>query len=532
MVTVEDVWKGALPEGTALLAGEAGLAAEISRIVSVKPRMPGLEPLQGGELVLLSLRNLHILDPDLRTDAVLESMAPLVGAVALLGEPAPAMTDLAETLAVPLFRLPATASVREVEQAVTAFLLDKRTEWYARKHEIQRILTSLAVEGGSLREIATKLAELSGCAAVITDSTGIDPIIALPGGAGLETARAVEAFAVGRGDIADISADQPPNRRERVAPRPTARLTSVARDTSGSFISVSLVGSRQSLNAEAQLVLECGMTAIAIERSRTLAVHEVAQRIGSDLVTDLMRGHGDPRDLAERARRVGYHLDGGWVAIAMEDAGRAGAASESLGARIIASGLSATRDLPLYDEGARVTLFFPISSDASPPDVRSMVDRTRRDLGRIARVNLGVSRLHAGHDSFRLASREASEALRLGPRLTPSRSVTYFDDLGIHRLLLEITPVAPLEEFHRHFIGRLVDYDEAKKADLVPTLAAWLQGPNSSAVAKRLNLHRNTLSYRMRRITEISGLDLDDPETRFSLRLALKIDELLPAREA
>jgi hypothetical protein len=49
--------------------------------------------------------------------------------------------------------------------------------------------------------------------------------------------------------------------------------------------------------------------------------------------------------------------------------------------------------------------------------------------------------------------------------------------------------------------------------------------------AEALFVHRNTLLYRMERIREISGLDLDNPETRLSIQLALRANRLLTARE-
>ena len=44
-------------------------------------------------------------------------------------------------------------------------------------------------------------------------------------------------------------------------------------------------------------------------------------------------------------------------------------------------------------------------------------------------------------------------------------------------------------------------------------------------------VHRNTLLYRVERIREIGGLDLDNPETRFNIQLALRAHRLLSARE-
>ena len=56
------------------------------------------------------------------------------------------------------------------------------------------------------------------------------------------------------------------------------------------------------------------------------------------------------------------------------------------------------------------------------------------------------------------------------------------------------------------------------------SLGAYLSsGAELKAVAKELYLHRNSVRYKLRRISEITGLDLRDPEARFQLQLALRI---------
>ncbi|MHB8992490.1 MAG: helix-turn-helix domain-containing protein [Chloroflexota bacterium] len=47
--------------------------------------------------------------------------------------------------------------------------------------------------------------------------------------------------------------------------------------------------------------------------------------------------------------------------------------------------------------------------------------------------------------------------------------------------------------------------------------------------AEYLSLHRNSLLYRLQRLAEISGHDMEDPETRLSLQVALKVRQLLEA---
>jgi len=53
-------------------------------------------------------------------------------------------------------------------------------------------------------------------------------------------------------------------------------------------------------------------------------------------------------------------------------------------------------------------------------------------------------------------------------------------------------------------------------------LRTWLQASsNASEASRQLNLHPTTLRYRLTRIKELSGLDLDDPRVRLVCELLL-----------
>ena len=72
--------------------------------------------------------------------------------------------------------------------------------------------------------------------------------------------------------------------------------------------------------------------------------------------------------------------------------------------------------------------------------------------------------------------------------------------------------------------SRLIAYDEARNASMVGTLQAWLDAQGDIIAASAAShVHQNTLRYRLKRIGEISEVDLDDPETRFALALQLRI---------
>ncbi|MBI0293035.1 helix-turn-helix domain-containing protein [Streptomyces sp. PRKS01-29] len=67
---------------------------------------------------------------------------------------------------------------------------------------------------------------------------------------------------------------------------------------------------------------------------------------------------------------------------------------------------------------------------------------------------------------------------------------------------------------------------------LAETLAAYLDhGGSAPRTADALHLHRTSLYYRLRRITELTGLDLSDGDHRLTLHLGLRLHTLMSAAE-
>lgn len=95
--------------------------------------------------------------------------------------------------------------------------------------------------------------------------------------------------------------------------------------------------------------------------------------------------------------------------------------------------------------------------------------------------------------------------------------------VGIHHLLAAGDANQEIEILVRDWLGALLDYDAGHHADLVKTLSAYLEcGGNYDRAAQVLVIHRSTLRYRLRRIRQVSGLDLADVETRLNLHVATR----------
>lgn len=73
-------------------------------------------------------------------------------------------------------------------------------------------------------------------------------------------------------------------------------------------------------------------------------------------------------------------------------------------------------------------------------------------------------------------------------------------------------------------VARLFAYDAEHNTNLVDTLRAWLDAfGDVMAAATSLYIHPNTFRYRLRRLSEVSGIDLTDPESRFAAMLQLRV---------
>ena len=103
--------------------------------------------------------------------------------------------------------------------------------------------------------------------------------------------------------------------------------------------------------------------------------------------------------------------------------------------------------------------------------------------------------------------------------------------VGVQRLLIALEGHPELNAFYEETLGAIDRYDRANRSELLPTLEAFFRADNSVAeAAARLRLHRNTVAYRLRRIEQISGHNLADPETRLALQLGLRVGQELAMR--
>ncbi|MEU6481531.1 PucR family transcriptional regulator [Streptomyces sp. NPDC047017] len=133
----------------------------------------------------------------------------------------------------------------------------------------------------------------------------------------------------------------------------------------------------------------------------------------------------------------------------------------------------------------------------------------------------------AGPVTAAAAYRQAEQALSVARRR--GRVLVEHEQLASGSVLPLLADDA-VRAFADGLLRALVEHDATGRGDLVASLRAWLSRHGQwDAAAADLGVHRHTLRYRMRRVEEILGRSLDDPDVRMELWLALKTTSTDPA---
>jgi hypothetical protein len=153
------------------------------------------------------------------------------------------------------------------------------------------------------------------------------------------------------------------------------------------------------------------------------------------------------------------------------------------------------------------------------------VDRARGGHDGAIALRIGVGPVAARLEDVADAARRARRALTVGARLSPDVLVHDDAELGIFSLL-----AADPEELRAHVrqvLGPIMQGSTARSAMLLDTLEALVCARGVSEAASQLGIHRHTVVYRLQRLRDLLGVDIDDPGQRHRLWLALQATRLL-----
>nr|WP_260618263.1 helix-turn-helix domain-containing protein [Streptomyces sp. WAC07149] len=370
---------------------------------------------------------------------------------------------------------------------------------------VHALMADVAASGGGEEAVTRALYELTGLPALVEDRFGRLRSWTGPG----RPEPYPEPDPVRQGEMLHAIA------REAGPVRVRDRLVTLIRPHGEVLGVLALVDARGETDEHTVLALEHAATSLALELAHLRNLAEVELRLHGALVDDLLAGTDEASAYA-RSEAVGHDLHRRNYVIVVQWSNRASddAFAQTVGRAAAAVGM---RSL-LTRRSDHVVL---VADDR--PDARALYEALAQETGTRSGT-IGVSAPCESLDAIPQRYQEAQRALQVRRHSLERYGTTFYDELGLYRVLGPGNGYRELETFVHEWLGQLIDYDSRHHAALVETLTRYFDcGGNYDETAESLAIHRSTLRYRLKRIRDISGNDLANVEDRLNLQVATRV---------
>ena len=406
----------------------------------------------------------------------------------------------------------------------------------ARVDALHTGLTQIVLEGGNLDGIAAEVARVLELGVLFSSTDGRQRAAALTDSDRELLERHGLLDPTGRLRIERIGETAPVGEGEVRGLRVAAGGTDLAR-----LVCLRADGPVSSDDVHA---LERAAAVAALLITREEAVTAVENKYQGDFLRDLLlRRTGDGEYVAEHADTFGWDLRRPVVVVAAEidPSGPDGqpparAQRRQWQERFSAAWRQVSRtidpSIPCVDFTSEVITLLPVAEGDSEPVaghgvVRRAVTAVTGDKGGGRRpFSVGVSRVAHSLDELPEAYAQARRAVEVGRRVSGGGSTTFFDQLGLHRLIALVPDTGELRAFTRDVLGPLAE-PTTEAADLRETLQVLLDTNFNVAEAARLQFfHYNTMRYRVSKLERLLGPLSTDPHLRLDVAVALRVLEI------
>lgn len=280
--------------------------------------------------------------------------------------------------------------------------------------------------------------------------------------------------------------------------------------------------------------LEHACTVISLEMMKEQAVFEAQERMNGELIDALVSGKMDGR-LLQKGKQLKFDPDALYMAVIvqLDDLDQIQKRTTltrhlvHMANRVFLKNITKGIALRNHDQ-VIILLSFPqkVSTTYVTLQVNELVDRFQQEIALKnwgSTVSIGIGRIQGGMLKIPKSLQEASKCLQFIRSYHQKNAVIHYKDLGVQRLLLQNSE-EELIEFIYESLGPLMEYDQNRKGDLLTTLFAYLQNKqNIKEAAESIPIHFNTLTYRLKKIEQLLGIDLQDNQQFLNIHLAASL---------
>lgn len=466
------------------------------------------------------------------------------------------MAGEAERVSLPLFIIRQEVAWSDLIEPLLERIINAEHWRLKRSLEIHSRFTELVLDGKGVDEICRTLAELLDSAVAIEDASF--HLLAHAGGASNDPHRRETIARQGTPPrvlfdpqiqriLREVTESRHPLRVPAFPHLGMHRERIIAPIVAGNQLLgvISILDHPPDNEELAFMAVEQAAMVLALALTTEREVAEVEGRLRGEFLDDLVQHtFGDEAAAQRRARHLGYPMVGLHVLMVVdvddfrgfqrsrqisEDAIQA--IKRELVRRASAVVRAAFPRALLHARSDEVLALLPLGADGLDQQgrVQGVALQIRQAVNEWKpgfTVSVGFSAAVAAPTGVETAHREVRAVLDTLARFKRWAQVVAVPEVGLTGLLAGVSDDRLVEFVKRH-LGALADHDRARGSHLVPTLKAYLESGEQQAAARRLRIHPNTLRYRLDRIREVSGVELDDADTRLNLAVALRVQGLL-----
>jgi purine catabolism regulator len=507
MATFGELWTTILPAALPLAPiDDARLGREIAWVRVLKARVPAFDALEAGDVAIVPAAALAVVAPGTEETATLIDALAAAAVAGILvvdsEEGATAVEALGSAAVVaglPVLRVPRT-DPNQLERSVIGFLVNRRAEVEHQAGLLEATLEEVALGAGA-----------GDASALIATAAGfLGRALALEGRRG--EVLAVHAPEQAPGAAAAVSAYLAGSRVAALRIPLPAPAASGASDEEGG----------------AAARTSAGRLALLGDRPVGELERVVGARVGRLLALELARADAVRRAQDTARRGESLPAEGPpWVMLMARQVPRDGAGAsvegrEEMRARIRA--LAPARRLAMRGDAQSIELRLVLAArgEGATGVGSDMLALAARIASLLARP-VALSRPFVDPAGRPAAEAEARATLEAIEGLPDPPAVARGDRLAAYRLLGSLANLADGPRTARTLLEPLLVGSQDARRERLATLRAVLEQPGFNEAAAALGVHRNTLAYRIRRIEQLTGWRLADPELRLPLAIAARL---------
>lgn len=539
--------------GSKILAGATGINKRITK-VNVMEVPDIIEWVSEGEFLITTaysikdnIKILLELIPKLNTKGV-AGLGIKVGRY--VSELSKDIIELADELGFPIIEVPFSASHTDVISGILTEVINDQMNMLIKINGFNREVMNIMMKGGSLKEIAGKLYEnIGNSLAIYENMSDSCEIICNEGERNIIDNIVYEHISLKH--IEEINYDEVGNYKvykDEIRGRIVERVAIPIVIESVEYGCIFIWIDKKELTPLDNMLIESYVHIIALDFVKKLSLYNMESNYKLEFFDDLLSDNENRQKRAiERGKTFDFYktLKYTVIVILLKDiyssnklvSNKVNLSQGSISDLLFITGRIAKfhkERIVFVDKSDRILILYGSERSKNPQTIKSEAISFCQNILEEAQKKFDKNKLTIGigrsYDRAQELYRSYGQAKLIVENLckTNMSNIKHYDDLGLYRILAFEGLQGELIEFCSDILKPLVEYDKMNNSELIKTLKMYFEcDGNMKKISEKMYMHYNTIIYRVQQIKDITGLDLENGDSRLNLEIALKAMELI-----